>query len=187
MVLLTKCCCSSHIDHSMHISLSQQVFCHPCPHLWHSKHHQGFGIYGKTGIFKYPALIDWGSVKSKDQSVRWNNFVISTNLYLPDENNTLRGYFHKFPQTIPSNLLTLSHPLMYWETNGATWIGMLHRIFDLRFLEWFSMAHSTKREPFLNFLAHQPSPFYTANKDSFHKDSSSEDPMTRKLNKCKDI
>ena len=106
-----------------HVSLPRMVF-FPSPKLCHLKHRKGFRHIQAS---RFDWLRKWGRVK-----VRIKEFVI--------------------PSDTPSKSVDFTHFDVLRETCGETWIDTVHRIFELRFLEWFSVAHSTKRKPNVNFF-----------------------------------
>ena len=65
-------------------------------------------------MFKRLALKHPRHVKSKDESVLWNKFVIPTNLYLPDGTNTLKGEIFTQPE-VKKKITLIVTLLMHWQ------------------------------------------------------------------------
>ena len=103
---------------------------------WHNRYIQASS---------FDRLRKWRHVKSKDQSVRWNKFVIPTNLYPPWE----KIVSQISSSDTPSKSLDFINPFdVLRETYGEPELARYTES-----LTWaFSVAHSTKRELFLSFL-----------------------------------
>jgi hypothetical protein len=148
---------------------------------------------GTTGIFKYPALTDSGRIGLLNVRIKvfvgiktsFRRILILLTVVTPCEDR-----FSQISSSLtPSKSLDRITPFdELREECAVTLIDMLQSTFDFRrFLEWLSVEHSTKSDPFLNFLtllgcpAKPSSPFCIAKGDNVRKAASSVDPMTINL------